>query len=250
MNIRNRVYKYIGKIIYALERYYFIDLKKNSNPVKWINILPKRVFYNRRTPLCEIMEKNGSDKGGFAGIGMHNYTTVYYELFKDSRHKKIYLFELGIGTRDESISSNMGFNGLPGASLRGWCNFFSKGEIYSADIDKSVLFQEERIKSFFCDQTNPEIIKKMWFEIDDQIIFDYIIDDGLHEFHANLTFFLNSIHRLKKGGIYIIEDIHENEIKNWEKYVKNNNDNYKFLLIRLPNRFNNWDNNMMVIQKI
>ena len=36
--------------------------------------------------------------------------------------------------------------------------------------------------------------------------FDLIIDDGLHNYKAALTLFLNSYEKLKKG-IYIIEDV-------------------------------------------
>ena len=38
-------------------------------------------------------------------------------------------------------------------------------------------------------------------------MFDIIIEDGLHTFEANKCFFENSIHKVKRGGIYIIEDI-------------------------------------------
>ena len=44
----------------------------------------------------------------------------------------------------------------------------------------------------------------MWKSLDG---FDIIIDDGLHEFHANKCFFENSIEKLNPGGFYIIEDI-------------------------------------------
>jgi len=34
-----------------------------------------------------------------------------------------------------------------------------------------------------------------------------MIDDGLHEFHANTTFMESSLHMLKPGGVFIVEDI-------------------------------------------
>ena len=37
--------------------------------------------------------------------------------------------------------------------------------------------------------------------------FDIILDDGLHAIEHNKIFFENSIHKLKVGGVYIIEDI-------------------------------------------
>ena len=37
--------------------------------------------------------------------------------------------------------------------------------IYGADIDKKILKNEDRIKTFFVDQTNPETIKTMFKNI-------------------------------------------------------------------------------------
>ena len=55
----------------------------------------------------------------------------------------------------------MGKEGRPGASLYGWCEFFPNSHIFGADIDDDVLFNTKKIKTFYCDQTNPESIKKM-----------------------------------------------------------------------------------------
>ena len=46
----------------------------------------------------------------------------------------------------------------------------------------------------------------MWNDIGIKY-FDIIIDDGFHSFDAACCLYENSIHKLKKGGIYIIEDI-------------------------------------------
>ena len=53
--------------------------------------------------LCEIMNRNLSDKGN----GWHNYTKLYHELFKHRRHEKLNILEIGIGSIDPSIPSNM-----------------------------------------------------------------------------------------------------------------------------------------------
>jgi hypothetical protein len=74
------------------------------------------------TALCEIMERHGSDKGGKPG-SWHNYTTVYHSLFEADKERYTRVFELGLGTNNTSIKSNMGVNGKPGASLRGGQNF-------------------------------------------------------------------------------------------------------------------------------
>lgn len=134
------------------------------------------------TILCEIMGRHKSDKGHkFITFSKHNYTTFYYSIFNKFKNEKIRLFELGIGTDNITIPSNMGCNGRPGASLYGWQEFFENADIYGADIDKDILFSTNRIKTYFCDQTNSEIIKNMWEDnIELQDDFDIIIEDGLH----------------------------------------------------------------------
>jgi hypothetical protein len=146
----------------------------------------------------------------------------------------------------------MGKDGRPGASLYGWQEFFPNSYIFGADIDSGILFNTDKIKTFFCDQTKPEIIKKMWDEPDLHENFDIIIEDGLHTFNANVCFFENSIHKLKQNGFFIIEDIScyedilfKNKIKEWEdKYI-----GHSFTLLKIPSTSNNHDNTLLVVFK-
>lgn len=160
------------------------------------------------TELCEIMGRNKSDKGNKNLTVSHNYTTIYSKLFKELRDQPIELFELGLGTNNIDVPSNMGVNGRPGASLYGWSEFFPKAEIYGADIDNHILFNTDRIYTFWCDQTDPDSICELWGheEIRDKQ-FDIIIEDGWHNHQAQICFFENSIHKVKDGGYYIIEDV-------------------------------------------
>ena len=209
-------------------------------------------LFDEKTPtvLCEIMGRYKSDKGHLdITESWHNYTTLYYCLFKEWREKPLRLFELGIGTTNESMASNMGTDGRPGASLYGWHEFFPHAKIVGADIDKDILFQTDAIQTFYCDQTNPDTIKTMWDTLDP---FDIIIEDGLHTFHANVCFFEHSIHKLNKNGYYIIEDILREEetlflekIKEWEMMYPD----CIFTFIRIPSSKNHFDNTLLVVYK-
>ena len=64
---------------------------------------------------------------------------------------------------------------------------------------------EERIETFFCDQTDSGSIK-IFFDACSIHEFDIIIDDGLHTEDAAKTFFENSWSKLADGGTYCIED--------------------------------------------
>ena len=205
------------------------------------------------TPLCEIMGNCGSDKGSINICNSwHNYTTFYYNIFKNLRENKLRVFELGLGTNNINIPSNMGLNGKPGASLYGWSEFFPNSDIFGADIDSNILFNTDKIKTFYCDQTNSEIIKKMWDEPALQDNFDIIIEDGLHKFNANVCFFENSIHKLKPNGYFIIEDIIKSEEYLFENKIKQWEDQYKdclFTLLKIPSSKNNCDNTLLVVVK-
>jgi hypothetical protein len=162
------------------------------------------------------------------------------------------IFELGLGTNNVNLPSNMGSNGRPGASLYGWQDFFPNAAIFGADIDTDILFNCDRIRTYFCDQRNPKIIKQMWENPDLSDNFDIIIEDGLHAFSANVCFFENSIHKLKPTGYYIIEDILNFEehlflakIKEWEaKYL-----DCSFTLLKIPSLCNNGDNTLLVVYR-
>ncbi len=202
------------------------------------------------TKLCKIMGDYGSDKGHeFINECRHNYTLFYSKLFEGFCEKKLRVFELGLGTNNPHLPSSMGVNGKPGASLRGWAAYFPNAKVYGADIDRDILFEEDRIKTYYCNQLIPEEIKKMWSEKELWEPFDIIVEDGLHEFEANVCFFENSIHKLRRGGYYIVEDVTEDTLHRWEDKMKEWEVVYpeiSFKLVRLPNKNNSWDNNLLI----
>jgi hypothetical protein len=182
-------------------------------------VIPENIYPYRKTNLCALFQKYHSDKGSFVGIGMHNYSTIYDVLFNDFIGKNVSLFEMGIGTLDFKIQSNMGLKGNPGASLLAWRDYFVNAIIYAADIDKSILFNDQNISTFYCDQTSSTSIKDLIINIDFKT-FDIVIDDGLHTFDANKIFFENFKSQLNLCGFYIIEDVLNSEIYKWENYKK------------------------------
>tara|TARA_B100000787_G_scaffold158185_1_gene135449 strand:+ start:627 stop:1466 length:840 start_codon:yes stop_codon:yes gene_type:complete len=171
----------------------------------------KKNINNEISILCD---KYGSDKGYIDfnkptpfGWKPHSYSEIYFDLFNYKKDEIKLVFECGIGSNNSSIDNNMTISGKPGASLRVWNDYFKNAQIFGADIDKNILFSEDRIKTFHVDQLEEDSIKNLWDKINEDN-FDVIIDDGLHSYEGNLTMFLNSFHKLKKDGIYIIEDVH------------------------------------------
>ena len=207
------------------------------------------VDVNLATDLCRIMTRYGSDKGA----GRHNYTTVYHRLLGNLREQPINLFELGIGTNNPNLASTMGEAGKPGASLRGWAEFFRSGRIFGADIDEAILFSEDRIETFQCDQLRRNSIESMWAHPTLKREFDVVIEDGLHTFEANVSFLENSLHKVRKGGYYIVEDVRADDLPRWRDQLQEHcsvwHSEFSFCIVSLPWLFNTSDNILLVARR-
>jgi hypothetical protein len=201
------------------------------------------------TKMCRVMASQGSDKALFR----HNYTTIYSALLKDRQNETLRIFELGLGSANPDMPFNMAFLGYPGASLRAWKKIFPSGVIYGADIDRSILFQEDRIKTFYCDQLDPASIRDLWMQPELQDGMDIIIDDAYHTFDANVSFLENSLDRLRPGGLYIVEDIELKCFDGWFKKIELSYSRrypaFEFVLLNLPNAFQPTLNNLLLIRR-
>lgn len=213
------------------------------------------ISYNKHPDniLSQYSEMFGSDKGATTKNfksplpwDYHNYTDFYALLFDHCRNEIKEVFELGIGTNNEDVPSSMTKAGKPGASLRMWREYFPNANIIGADIDDRILFEEERISTYEVDQTSTKSIKTMWDKINND--FDIIIDDGLHEYDANINFFENSFHKLNSGGVYIIEDVAHKQITKYQQYFSKINANYMSIVLNRP-RSPIYSNCLIVIRK-
>ena len=221
--IRN-IYFLLKDIFYypILNRKFYFYFRNKENYIFNTELISKN------NSLDELADKYGTDKGGDVNKNvskkkeLNNYTPLYQKFFSRDKNNYRLVFELGIGSNNLDTPSNMGSNGKPGASLYMWQEYFPNAEIFGADVDKRILFNENRIKTYFVDQYSTESIKKMWVEID-RNNFDLIIDDGIHDYKGNVNFFENSIQYLKKGGLYIIEDVNNIYVENFRKYFSNLN---------------------------
>lgn len=157
--------------------------------------------------LKKILDSHRSDKAR-----KHNYHYLYGTVLKN-RNDVTAVLEIGLGTNNTDVVSNMGKDGVPGASLRAFRDFLPNARIYGADIDRNILFSEERIKTFYVDQTVPATCTDLMKEISEEL--DLIIDDGLHSVDANLAVLAAGLPHLKVGGWVIIEDIAHNTLPFW-----------------------------------
>ena len=157
---------------------------------------------------AEIFRRHGSDKSA-----KHDYYLVYSRLIEAFVARPSKLVEVGLGTNNVTIKSSMGLYGTPGASLRAFRELLPQARIYGGDIDRNILFQEDRISTSFVDQTDPTTLRDFARWCGDGI--DLFIDDGLHEPDGNFSTAAAMLDRLAPDGVYVCEDILERYLGLW-----------------------------------
>jgi len=141
--------------------------------------------------LSQLAMKHQTDKGP----QHHNYTPRYFEILKGLKNSPLILLEIGVG--------GYHFPDRGGGSLRMWEEFFPKAHIHGIDIyDKSPL-NKGRVHTHIVSQTHEQQLINLINVIGSP---DVIIDDGSHISSDIIFAFEILFPRLKKGGIYIVED--------------------------------------------
>jgi hypothetical protein len=162
-----------------------------KKPLCWYNRIKELNMASNE--LSKLALKYGTDK-----FRRHNYTKVYFDLFENLKNSKIKLLELGI---------------LNGDSLRMWREWFSNAEITGVDHIIEHIKPIENVKIIKSNTQTIDICKDLGNQE-----FDIIIDDADHHPYQQLITLWNIWPLLKKGGIYVIEDVQNIEIwgKHWE----------------------------------
>lgn len=142
--------------------------------------------------LSKLALKYGADKWS----RKHNYTPIYYKLFKDKQKSVKKVLEIGIGGK--------------AASLKMWRDFFPSAKIYGVDYMSSRLINDYRIESILCDQRRKEHLLSLVDKTGPDI--DIVIDDGSHRPRDQVFTCLTLMSLLKNGVTYIIEDVAEPSI--------------------------------------
>ncbi len=260
-----KVFKIILRSIRKVDNFLFDgDIRKklrSGREKKWLRRIEEKTDYklvsyyqkNNDCLIASLCDKYGSDKGELRHDGhpypwsSHNYSDFYSRLFWHCRDSIRNVFECGIGRKVLRPERLTGISATPGASLRVWRDFFPTAMIYGADIDTSVLFEEDRIKTFFVDQLNPTAINACYKAIGIDC-FDLIIDDGLHTFEAGSTLFLHSIDRLGENGIYIIEDVSRADLLRYYDFFRYKDYTVEYVCLHRPS-LPLGDNMLVVIRK-
>jgi len=130
----------------------------------------------------------GTDKGT-----VHSYIPVYEEILAPYRDKDIRMLEVGVAG---------------GWSLVMWSEYFANAELHGMDIinkpERLNAYPDIRFHKQYSD--NHTVLDKLG-----DLTFDIIIDDGCHEFNAQMRTAMLLFQRLRPGGLYIVEDMKKPE---------------------------------------
>lgn len=141
--------------------------------------------------LDEIGKKHDTDKSSLG----HHYTKVYEKYFETKRYEPLKILEIGF---------------YRGGSARMWHEYFPNAQLYFIDVDpycyQCMAGLSSRVHLYMKNQANKKQLRSFLKEVSGD--FDIIIDDGGHTMRQQQISFIHLYPALKKGGIYVIEDLH------------------------------------------
>lgn len=160
--------------------------------------------------LTERFNHYGSDKAI-----SHGYEKLYALVLSQlSKTKASAILEIGLGLEFNPKTKELNPTKKPSASARALRDVCSKSWVYVASTKGRELENEDRIKSFYVDQTRGNTFADLKNAVG--LPFDLIIDDGLHAPHTNLNTLLFALEGLRPGGYFMIEDIVEQHLPTWK----------------------------------
>jgi len=125
----------------------------------------------------------------------HGFIDVYEPYFNNSKNVKKVL-EIGV---------------YFGGSLQYLSDKFPDAKIYGIDIEDKTQYNTDNITTYIVNQEDRNALNKFLEETN--VEFDIIIDDGGHTMKQQQVSFGTLFKSLKKGGIYILEDLHTSRLE-------------------------------------
>lgn len=167
------------------------------------NLDTKHLFINYKD---WILRKNINNYDYELGL---DYVSVYEKFFKEIKHEKLNILEIGVAG---------------GHSHASWYKYFLNSEIYGIDIrpQENLLYKGKRLHYFQLNCTSPKEIEK--FKLNNKIQFDIIIDDSLHDYEGFIGNIINFFSMVKPGGHYFLEDFKRKD----ERLINMRNYNEKY----------------------
>ena len=124
------------------------------------------------------------------------YTDFYHENLKGLKGKKLDILEIGVA-RGDGIAS--------------FYFYFPYSNLIGVDNNPfKTRYKSKRIRNMYVDISSRQILKNLTNHLNQK--FDLIIEDCSHKLIDQILCFSENFKNLKKGGIYIVEDLNFPEI--------------------------------------
>ena len=188
---KKKISKFIKIGISTLYKFFILELIINNffykKDLDIISIKKKELF---NKDLNFLFEHFGSLRQ------QHNYADFFQENLKELKNKKIHIFEIGTAK---------------GAGIASLYFYFPYSIIIGADNNPfRTRYKSQRIRNIYVDISSKKILQNLTNHLNQK--FDLIIDDCSHRLIDQILCFSENFKNLKKGGIYIVEDLNFPEI--------------------------------------
>lgn len=141
-------------------------------------------------PLTALAIMHGTDE-----FGLHNYTPVYWQLFRYWRDRPPRMLEIGVG--------GYGDEDRGGEPLAMWRDFFPNGQITGIDIHKKTMDLGPRVRFLQGSQVDAGFRQKV---VAERGPFDIVLDDGSRQNAHVIASFELLFPGLAMSGIDVVED--------------------------------------------
>jgi len=146
----------------------------------------------------------------------HDYSDFYTKNLEFLKEKKIDILEIGTAKGD---------------GLASFYYYFPNSNLIGLDNNPFRLrYKSTRIRNIFVDVSSKQILKNLTNHLNQK--FDVIIEDCSHKLIDQILCFVENFKNLKKGGIYVVEDLNFPDIHETYNPTKESN-NLKTILSKI-----------------
>jgi hypothetical protein len=194
-------------------------------------------YYQRKpTPFCHCLSYNGSDKIG----GWHNYGYVYFFLLNAFARRGCTILEVGDASSLWGRPRTGNSQCSVGGSIRAWREYMG-AEAFGAEIDRSRAAALALDQAVQVNDDGPITLREQL----DRHQYDFIIDNGIHNFEWSVSLLEAAFGRLSAAGIYMIEAVPANNVDRWHAYLRESGN--VALIMKIPNELNRQDNCLVIV---
>ena len=124
------------------------------------------------------------------------YAECFHENLKELKNRKLNILEIGLSE---------------GGGIAGFYFYFPNSNLIGVDNNPfRMRYKSNRIRSIYVDTSSKKILQNLSNHLNQK--FDIIFDDGGHQLIDQILCFAENFKNLKKGGIYIVEDLNYPEL--------------------------------------